>query len=474
MLLSMGRIVLALCAVLGTAMGGARAQQPNVAPTPPLGWNSWDSYGLTITEAQFRANTRVLRDQLAPFGWNYDVIDEGWYFFNPRDRPTPAKLHYALDAYGRFVPVPLRFPSAGRLPHHPVITPGSMPATTVDVSFAPLAAWVHAQGLKFGIHIIRGIPKASTERNLPIEGSPFHAQDAADTTDSCPWDPTSWGVKDNAAGQAWYEALLRQYAGWGVDFIKVDCIAEKPYRISEIRQIRRAIDKTGRPMVLSLSPGPTQLAHAAEVTSLANMWRISDDVWDRWQRTPADNRGWPQTVKAQFALLEAWEPWAGPNHWPDADMLPFGHLGPAPGEGKPRTTRLTMDEQRTMITLWAMARSPLIVGANLTQLDANTLALLTNRDLLRIDQTATHAAAILHEGDLIVWRAELPGGEKAIALFNTGETEINSTRQLADFGADLANRDWAVRNLWGGGTAITGHEFVERIPPHGCVLLMLQ
>ncbi len=107
-------------------------------------------------------------------------------------------------------------------------------------------------------------------------------------------------------------------------------------------------------------------------------------------------------------------------------------------------------------------------------LDQGTLELLTNRDLIRINQTSTHSAQVIHEGDLVVWRADLPGGEKAIGMFNLGDTEMNLTKQLADFGTDLGGRDWAVRNIWGGGVAISGHEFVERVPPHGCVLLMLQ
>ncbi len=165
------------------------------------------------------------------------------------------------------MPVKARFPSAGTAP---------------ETSFTTLGAWVHARGLKFGIHIVRGIPRETVSRNLPVADSAFHAVDVADQTDACPWDPTNWGVKDNAAGQAWYDSLLKQYAGWGVDLLKVDCISDHPYKVSEIRMIRKAIDRSGRPMVLSLSPGPTALEHAEEVGSLSSMWRISDDVWDVW------------------------------------------------------------------------------------------------------------------------------------------------------------------------------------------------
>ncbi len=340
-----------LCLVLMVGVGVAQGQQAMVAPTPPMGWNSWDSYGLTITEAQFRANVGVLKTKLLPFGWQYAVIDEGWFFFNPQDRGTPDKLHYAIDGYGRYVPVPARFPSTIGRGGIGRPSAGKLPVTLEETSFKAMGDFVHAQGLKFGIHIVRGIPRASVERNLPIEGSSFKAQDAADQSDACPWDPTNWGVKDDAAGQAWYDSLLRQYAGWGVDLLKVDCISDHPYKVSEIRMIRRAIDKAGRPMVLSLSPGPTQLPHAEEVGSLANMWRISDDVWDRWEKAPDQTTEFPQSVKEQFARLAAWEPYAKPNNWPDADMLPIGELKPSPGDGKPRTSRLTPEEQRTQMTL---------------------------------------------------------------------------------------------------------------------------
>jgi hypothetical protein len=447
-----------------TPATGAQAPAPasfaQVAPTPPMGWNSWDSYGLTITEEQFRANVKIEADALKPFGYNYAVIDEGWFFFNPEDRDKPDTLHYALDANGRYVPVAARFPSV-RTPGAPGLasetwvqkpdapTP-KLAATIESTSFRPLADWVHAQGLKFGIHIVRGIPRASVERKLPIAGSDFHATDAADTTDACPWDPTNWGIKNNAAGQAWYDSLLAQYAAWGVDLLKVDCIASHPYKADEIRMIRKAIDKTGRPIVLSLSPGPTALEDAAEVGQLANMWRISDDFWDVWAGTP--DKPFPQSLSGQFIKTAAWAEYAKPGNWPDADMLPLGHIGPVPGEGKPRETRFTPTEQQTLMTLWAMARSPLILGANLTALDDATLKLITNRDVLRIDQTATRSGQVMHSGDIIAWTADLPpdspDGSIALALFNVGESQVVVDSSFEAFNIDAAT--YHVKDVWTG------------------------
>jgi hypothetical protein len=432
------------------------AAKVTVAPTPPMGWNSWDAYGLTITEEQFRADVNVLAHKLKPFGWRYAVIDEGWFMENPLDRPKPELLKLLVDGNGRYIPVPARFPS-------------SVNSSGQNDGFKALGEWVHAQGLKFGIHIVRGIPRIAVAQNLPVEGSNFKAVDAADQTDACPWDPTNWGVRNNAAGQAWYDSLLRQYAGWGVDLIKVDCISSHPYKIDEIRMIRRAIDKSGRPMVLSLSPGPTALENAAEVAATAQMWRISDDIWDYW----SNPKPWPRSVLSQFETTAAWAKYAKPGNWPDADMLPLGELRPVPGDGQPRTSRLTPDEQKTMLTLWAMARSPLILGANLTLLDDSTLKLLTNKEVIRIDQTSTGSRQVSRDGDVIAWTSDLADGSHALALFNVGDAPIEVKKDFAAYG--FTAKSYKARDAWTGqdlGTlmAIGG----VSLPPHASVLWVLR
>ena len=428
--------------------------QQTLAPTPPMGWNSWDSYGLTITEHQFRDNVLVEAQKLKSSGYTYAVIDEGWFLRNPLDRPHPELLQYELDSNGRYIPVPARFPSA--LQHGK------------NIGFADLGRWVHAQGLQFGIHIVRGIPRESVRQNLPIEGSTYRLADAADTSDACPWDPTNWGVKPNAAGQAWYDALLRQYATWGVDLLKVDCIADHPYKLSEIQQIHLAIQRSGRPIVLSLSPGPTSLAHAEEITSLAQMWRISNDVWDVWQTTES----FPSDVKSQFNTAAMWAAHAHPGAWPDADMLPLGQLSPHPDVGPgPRATRLSPIEQRTLLTLWAMSRSPLILGANLTLLDNATLHLVTDRDLLRIDQQATASRQVLRDGNLIVWTADLPIRQHALALFNLGDQSMSISKTLDEFG--FADTSRLLREN-AASSSKPDRAIRTSIPPHGSALFFLK
>jgi hypothetical protein len=427
-----------------------------LAARPPMGWNSWDAYGLTITEPQFRADVDVMAQKLKPFGWEYAVIDEGWFLKNPLDRPTPEKLQYELDANGRYIPVPARFPSAL--------------AAGENTGFAALGAYVHSLGLKFGIHIVRGIPRESVTRNLPVADSSFTAQDVADTSDACPWDPTNWGVKDTPAGQAWYDSLLTQYAAWGIDYLKVDCIADRPYKVTEIRMIDKAIAKTGRPIVLSLSPGPTALEHAQEVGTLAQMWRISDDFWDMWINPGP--RTFPQSLKEQFAKLAAWQPYARPGNWPDADMLPLGYLGPEPGDGKARETRLTHDEQRTLLTLWSLARSPLVLGANLTRLDDWTLQLVTNREVLAVDQDGHGQKQALREGDLVAWTSAGSGKVKYLALFNLGDGALPVEKTYASLG--LGTQAYRSRELWTNAQTGKATKVNVTLPAHGCVLLKLE
>lgn len=445
--------LLSLVVLLGAATAGM-AQE--VAPTPPMGWNSWDAFGFTIDEAEFKANAGELAG-LRSYGWTYVVIDEGWYMGNPFGDKLQDR-RYLLDRNGRLVPVAGRFPSSA-----------------AGQGFKPLADWVHAQGLKFGLHIVRGIPRAAVQSNLSIAGSSFHAVDAADTADTCGWDDGTYGVRDNAAGQAYYDSLLAQYAGWGVDFLKVDCIADHPYKASEIRQIAAAIDKAGRPVVLSLSPGPTQLSRAAEIRRYGQMWRISDDVWDGWSfahKNPADE--FPMGVRDIFDRLPAWVGQAGDGRWPDADMLPFGMLAPHPGLGVARQSRLTLDEERTHLTLLVIARSPLILGANLTKLDEATRALLTNRDVLNVNQTAydSHPVESLPPGfeSVRVWVAsgKADRSQRFLAVFNLDGKPISLGATWGKLGVDPGKH--VARELWQRHRLEASDNLAITLPAHGCVL----
>lgn len=438
--------------MLALVMACSGRAQETLAPTPPMGWNSWDSYGLTINEQQFRANVDAMVTLLKPAGYQYAVVDEGWYLLNPQKQKSEAFV-YRTDRFGRYEPALNRFVSA-----------------KASAGFKPVSDYVHAHGLKFGIHIIRGIPKQAVEQNTPVANSNFHAADAADTNDTCPWNPDNFGVRDNAAGQAWYDSLMKQYAAWGVDYIKVDCIAAHPYKGDEIRMIHQAIAKSGRAIVLSLSPGPAPLDRADALAENAQLWRISDDVWDRWERP--ENEHFPQGVKNQFAVIASWTPRARPGSWPDADMLPLGTLMPAPGWGPPRETRLTRDEQRTLITLWAIARSPLFLGANLTELDGETIRLLTNRGVIAMNQHGHDQHLLFQHGDLVAWTSKSGTGTQYLALFNLADQPRRVIESLSDFGVDATV--CSSRDLWKGRRWEKIRQVVAAIPAHGTVLLELK
>jgi alpha-galactosidase len=423
--------VLASIAALAISAPATGAVLPalGLAASPPMGWNSWDAYGFGIDESAFKANAAVLAE-FSRYGWKYAIIDEGWYMQDP----TGANLEdrgYQLDSHGLLVPAVNRFPSAAK-----------------GAGLRSLADWIHHRGLKLGIHIVRGIPRQAVRENLPIADSKFQAKDAADIEDRCPWDDGNYGIRDNEAGQAYYDSMFKLYAAWGVDFVKVDCIASRPYRASEIRQIAAAIQHAGRPMVLSLSPGPTELSHAEEVGRYAQMWRISNDIWDGWtfaHDKPGDD--FPTGVVSAFEDLALWAPYARPGHWPDADMLPFGNLAPHPGWGDARASRLTRDEQRTQFVLWAIARSPLILGANLTELDEFTRSLITNRRLIAINQGAWKSRPLAHlpasYGEIRAWISSKHGartGDTILALFNLGPEPTTIRADWAALGLGSASR----------------------------------
>jgi alpha-galactosidase len=454
------RFLPALLLAVALFLAHALAAQ-SLAPTPPMGWNSWDAYGLTIDEGQFKANATVLAS-LAQYGWQYAVIDEGWYMANPAGENV-ADRHYLWNANGLLIPAPGRFPSA-----------------STNAGFQPLADWVHAQGLKFGIHIVRGIPRQVVAANLPIAGSHFTAADAADTTSPCPWDEGNWGVKNNAAGQAWYDSMLRFYASWGVDFLKIDCISDHPYRPTEIRQIAEAIRKTGRPIVLSLSPGPTALEHAAEVGKYAQMWRIADDHWDAWtfpHKSTASE--YPFGLRDEFDRIAQWYAYAAPGNWPDADMLPIGWLGPNPGSGEPRQSHFTPAEERTEFALWCITRSPLILGSNLTRLDDVTRSLISNQKLLFMNQNITYSRPVdvstLGPGfeNARVWRASInqPGARgysEYFGFFNLADTPSTFHTTWKQLGLDGAKH--SAQDLWDDSTTKDAKEISVTLSTHASAI----
>lgn len=437
-LLAAGMAGTAASALPAFAQAGNGARGSVLAPTPPMGWNSWNSFATTITEAQARETARIMADKLLPFGYDVFTVDIQWYEPNAASYTYNAKPVPAIDGNGRLLPAPNRFPSSAN-----------------GGGFAPLAAEVHALGLKFGVHLMRGIPRLAVERNLPVLGTQVRAADIADTSSTCSWNPDMYGVDMTRPGaQAYYDSVFRLFASWGVDFVKMDDMS-RPYdaHAPEIEAAHKAIAASGRPMILSLSPGETPVTRGEHVLRFAQMWRISDDFWDEWP-----------LLEAQFTRLENWNPWRRPGGWPDADMLPLGRL--ALGE---RDTKFTPDEQRTLMTLWSIARSPLIMGGDLRHLDDPTLALLTNREVLAVNQASTDNRPHFLADGVRVWSARPADGRgRYVALFNTGKEAREITLSLRELGFSGSQ---PVRDLWEGkALAPAKDRLIRRIPSHGAGL----
>ncbi len=406
-----------------------------------MGWNSWNSFATTITEAQAIETATIMAEKLLPSGYDIFTVDIQWYEPGATSYTYAAKPTPAMDGYGRLLPAPNRFPSSAG-----------------GKGFRPLADRVHALGLRFGIHLMRGIPRLAVERNLPVFGTKYRARDIADTASICAWNPDMYGVDMRKPGaQAYYDSVFALYASWGVDLVKMDDMS-RPYdaHAQEIEGAHAAIVATGRPIILSLSPGETPVSRADHVRRFAQMWRISDDFWDEWP-----------LLEAQFTRLENWNAHRVPGGWPDADMLPLGRL--ALGA---RDTKFTPNEQRTLMTLWSIARSPLIMGGDLRHLDRPTLDLLTNPEVIAINQASYDNQPHFIEDGIRVWSARVPGSQdRYLALFNTDKTErpVQLRLDMIALNGPVGVRDlWARRHLESAsGTLVT------RLPSHGAALYRL-
>lgn len=443
---SHGRAVVAFLLMLSTTklLAAAAAQTAELAATPPMGWNSWDAYGTTVREIEVRANADTMALKLKQYGWQYIVVDIQWYEPNAQAHGYRPNAQLTMDGQGRLMPAVNRFPSS-----------------TDGQGFKSLAAYVHSKGLKFGIHILRGIPRQAVRENLPILGTSLHAGDVADTRNLCRWNTDMYGVDMTKPGaQAYYDSIVAQYAAWGVDFIKADDMSE-PYHTAEIEGLHQAILNSGRSIVLSFSPGPAPLAEVASLRVNAQMWRIEGDLWDNWA-----------SVKKMYTRIESWSGLAEPGHWPDADMLPLGHIGLRAEVGNDRLSLLSHDEQQTMMTLWCIFRSPLMFGGDLPTLDPFTTSLLTNSAVLAVNQHSTRNRIAYSDGSLRVWTAQssvnAPGAHRSfIAVFNLGDSSIATHVSWAKIGMEKG--DGNLQDLWTG-KATASSEITVRLAPHASLL----
>lgn len=382
------------------------------ALTPPMGWNSWDCYYSSVNEEITMRNAQYMVDKdLVKYGWEYVVIDIRWYANHPskgggtyNQDNNGLSADCVLDEYGRYLPSPTRFPSC--------MVNGK------NEGFKALADKLHSMGLKFGIHIMRGMPKyiVNNPSKYKLMGSESTSwnQVYSSTTPACTWLKDNLTVRNNEYGQLYYNSIMDLYAEWGVDFIKIDDLS-RPFYTDEIHMIRKAIDQCGRPIVLSLSPGKTQYQYADECLQNANMWRMMDDLWDSWS-----------AVDLVFNEAHEWSKYARPGNYADCDMLPLGQIAMTVADNgytsaqSGRWTNLTHNEQYTMMTLWGICHSPLFFGGEMTKNDEFTNSLLTNEEYFQMHKYGVDARQVINDEDngQVVWTSTDPAtGNKYLAMF---------------------------------------------------------
>ncbi|MCV9930284.1 glycoside hydrolase family 27 protein [Flavobacterium sp. LS1R49] len=418
------------------------------AQTPPMGWNSWDCYGSTVEEHEVKANADYMAKNLKKFGWEYVVVDIRWFVENDKAGGyNQTDPRYVIDQYGRYLPALNRFPSAKD-----------------GQGFKPLADYIHKKGLKFGIHIMRGIPKKAVEDKLPIKGTNGITADQIYTTAlQCEWLKDNYTiVADKPGAQEYYDSLFQLYAQWGVDFIKIDDLS-RPYHEGEINLIRNAIDKCGRKIVLSTSPGETPIEAAPHVITHANMWRMVDDVWDTWPH-----------ITHLMKVSEKWYPYIAPGTWPDCDMIPLGRISLRGERGEDRMSRLTKDEQYTLITFFNIFKSPLFFGGDLPSNDAFTLSLLTNKEVVKMHKESTDVKQLFQkDGKIAVTSRNPKDGSIYLALFNTSDTATeNISVNLSDLGI---SGNIEALTIWTGEKSIISSKVIStKLKPHSSILYQLK
>ena len=421
------------------------------ATTPPMGWNSYDYYDTMVNEDQIKASADYMAEHMKDSGWEYIVIDIEWYAY---DTGSQRDLYQyipfwkvGLDEYSRLIPCVDKFPSSAN-----------------GMGFKPLADYVHERGLKFGIHIMRGISRNAVHAHGKLKGTERTANEIADPASTCFWNPDMYGViPDREGAQEYYNSIFDLYAEWGVDFVKCDdiCRMDAASAKQEIVMLHKAIMQCGRDIVLSLSPGPAKIEEAWHYEKYANMWRITDDFWDDWD-----------LLLNMFERCELWEKHVSRGCYPDCDMLPVGYLGA--GFGEERYTNFTKAEQVTMMTLWSIFRSPMMLGAALTKMDDWTLKLLTNKEVNRLITSSEGATQLWRDEKQAAWFSrDCEDGSCYLALFNLTDEE----QELTWIGEDETIQDATgtkYKELWSGecGT-FTENKLQTRIEKHGAKLFKL-
>ena len=405
---------------------------------PPAGWNSFDSFGGYLHEQAAFEQLAAFESKLAGSGYEYFVVDIGWYGeyeLKPGTiLPSPKTKHALdmnLDGNGRPLPSKCYWPNG----------------------FAGLIAAVHDRGFKFGIHMMRGIPRKAVQSRAPVLGTGYTADQIADTSSTCKWCHYNYGVNmEHPGAQAYYNSVVGLLAEWGVDFIKYDDITGFP---DEVEAVANAIEASGRPILLSLSPGGDSRPEMAAAYRRSDMLRITKDIWDD-----------QESIRRSFNAWLFWNDHAEPGFWIDLDMIPFGDLqtmSPEPdngdvpeginpllcGKGWKRACELNLNHKRSFITQRAMACSPLFAGGDLVTLGDEDVALLTHPSMLACNRNGICGKLEYMAGDVQVWRVSnrIQRGAGWLGVFNRNPAGGRERIQLTHTALRLSPRT-QLRDVW--------------------------
>lgn len=416
-------IALLLCFIALKAF----TQQPL---TPPMGWNSYNCFGSAVHEDEVKANADYMTQHLKQYGWQYVVVDFLWAYDNPQYSKIGNPFQKRLDD-GSYIPW-LAMDSAGRL----IPDVNKFPSSINNNGFKPLSDYVHSLGLKFGIHVMRGIPRQAVWAKTKVSGTDNITADMiADTNSICPWLNHMYGLDMNKKGaQEYLNSLLQLYASWNVDFIKVDDIS-RDYKAREIEGYAKAIANCGRPIVLSLSPGATPVADSAHVKKYSNLWRMADDFWDNWKE-----------IIAMMNYARQWQGVGEEGHYPDCDMMQVGKLSKRGPVGEERYSRFTNDELYTHVNFWCIYKSPLFIGGNLPENRDIELKLFTNQEVLDVNQHGEHPKEIFNKDGSVIWMSSIPNSKDVyVGMFNISDSDKNISLNLSLLGI---KGKVTVRDLW--------------------------
>jgi alpha-galactosidase len=387
----------------------------SIALTPPMGWNSWNSWAGAVDQEKVLASARAMAATgLIQHGWSYLNIDDTW-------QGGRAGPHRALQPNEKFPDI------------------------------KKLCDEIHALGLKVGIYSTPWVTSYANHAGGSAENPEglWSKPQVKKTPNKkiLPWaiGPYSFAVAD-----------AKQWAEWGIDYLKYDW---NPIEVPETTEMSAALRASGRDIVFSLS-NSASFAGASAWARLAHAWRTTADIRDSWG-----------SLRGIGFSQEKWRAFAGPGHWNDPDMLVVGNVGWGP---KLHPSRLTPNEQYTHISLWCLLSAPLLIGCPIDQADAFTLSLLTNDEVLAInqDELGRQAEQLVVDGRRQVWLKELSDGSRAVGLFNLAQSaqDISVTWQQLGLSGPQRVRDlWRQQDL-----GIQPEQFTASVPRHGVVLVRLE